>query len=145
MNRFLLFQSSDTSTMSIEVKSLSPYTTYQLRLIAQNVVGRCAPSSPTRGFTTLKEVPEVAPQNVTVIALNATALMISWLVSLNIECFSSYSETCLFKATTLKQTKKFLKTAGSLVQVESIAECFIGLLTCIRRTLVLKSKFWVLL
>ena len=85
MKRFHLFKSSDTSTMSIEVESLSPYTSYQLRLIAQNVVGRSVPSSPTRGFTTLKSVPEVAPQNVTVIALNATAFMISWLVSLKIE------------------------------------------------------------
>ena len=106
MKRFHLFQSSDTSTMSIELESLSPYTSYQLRLIAQNVVGRSAPSSPTRSFTTLKTVPEVAPQNVTVIALNATAFTLSWLVSLNIEYFSLYSETCLFKVTTLKQTKK---------------------------------------
>ena len=102
MKRFYLFQSSDTSTMSIEVESLSPYTTYQLRLIAQNVVGRSAPSSPSRGFTTLKTVPEVAPRNVTVVALNATAFKISWSVSLKIEGFSLYSETCLFKLTTLK-------------------------------------------
>ena len=88
MKRVHLFQSSDTSSMSIEVENLSPYTTYQFRLIAENTVGRSAPSSPTRGFTTLKTVPEVAPQNVTVIALNATAFMISWLVSLKIEGFS---------------------------------------------------------
>ena len=67
--------------MSIQVYNLSPYTTYQLRLIAENVVGRSAPSSPTRGFVTLKAVPEVAPRNVTAIASNATAFTISWLVS----------------------------------------------------------------
>ena len=68
--------------MSIQVENLSPYTTYQLRLIAVNAVGRSAPSSPTGGFKTLQAVPEVAPRNVTIIALNATAITISWLVSL---------------------------------------------------------------
>ena len=75
------FQSSDTSTMTVQVENLSPYTTYQLRLIAENDVGRSDPSSPTRGFMTLKAVPEIAPRNVTVTSLGSTALRVSWLVS----------------------------------------------------------------
>ena len=42
---------------------------------------------------------------------------------------------------------KVLKTGGSLVQVESIAECsiraFCNTLTCIKRISVLKTYFWV--
>ena len=81
MERFDTFQSSDTSTMAVQVENLSPYTTYQLRLIAENVVGRSDPSSPTRDFMTLKAVPGIAPRNVTVISVGATAFRVSWLVS----------------------------------------------------------------
>ena len=78
---FRIFQSSDTSTMTVQVENLSPYTTYQLRLIAENAYGRSDPSSPTRDFMTLKAIPEIAPRDVTVTSLGATALRVSWLVS----------------------------------------------------------------
>ena len=81
MERFDTFQSSVTSTMTVQVENLSPYTTYQLRLIAENVVGKSDPSSPTRGFMTLKAVPEIAPRDVTVTSVGATAFRVSWLVS----------------------------------------------------------------
>ena len=89
MERFDTFQTSDTSTMTVQVENLSPYTTYQLRLIAENDVGRSDPSSPTRDFMTLKTVPEIAPRNVAVISVGATAFRVSWLVSLAFCEFSS--------------------------------------------------------
>ena len=75
------FQSSDTSTMTVQVENLSPYTTYKLRLIAENAYGRSDPSSPTRDFMTLKAIPEIAPRDVTATSLGATALRVIWLVS----------------------------------------------------------------
>ena len=72
--------------MTINVENLSPYTTYQLRLIAENAVGRSDPSSSTRDFMTLKAVPEIAPRDVTVTSVSATAFRVSWLVSQAKEC-----------------------------------------------------------
>ena len=94
MKLFNAFQSSDTSTMTVQVENLSPYTTYQLRLIAENDVGRSDPSSPTRDFMTLKAVPEIAPRDVTVTSVSATAFRISWLVSPAIECSPFCLSSC---------------------------------------------------
>ncbi len=41
-------------TKSIEVLNLSPYMEYQLRLVANNVVGASEPSEPTRQFQTIQ-------------------------------------------------------------------------------------------
>ena len=94
MKFFNAFQSSDTSTMTVQVENLSPYTTYQLRLIAENDVGRSDPSSPTRDFMTLKAVPEIAPRDVTVTIVSATAFRVSWLVSRAIQCSPFCLSSC---------------------------------------------------
>ena len=77
----LVFQISDPSARSIQVQNLWPYTTYHLRLIAENIVGRSSASVPTRPFQTLQDAPAVLPGNVTARALNATALIVSWKVT----------------------------------------------------------------
>ena len=67
---------------SIQVDNLRPYTRYRLRIIAENIVGRSNASLPTRSFQTQQAAPGVPPGSVTVRALNATALRVSWTVSL---------------------------------------------------------------
>ena len=64
------------------MENLRPYTRYRLRLIAVNIVGRSKPSLPTREFKTLQAAPSVPPGNVTVRAVNATALRVSWMVNI---------------------------------------------------------------
>ncbi|XP_053386774.1 protein sidekick-1-like isoform X2 [Mercenaria mercenaria] len=68
----------DPSARSLQVVNLKPYTFYKLRIIAENVFGQSRPSEPTRLFQTLQDAPITPPVNVTVIALNATALRVSW-------------------------------------------------------------------
>ena len=80
--------------MTVQVENLSPYTAYQLRLIAENDVGRSDPSSPTRDFMTLKAVPEIAPRDVTVTLVSATAFRVSWLVSRAIQCSPFCLRSC---------------------------------------------------
>ena len=63
------------------MENLRPYTKYRLRIIAVNIVGRSNASLPSREFQTLQAAPGVPPGSVTVRALNATALRVSWTVS----------------------------------------------------------------
>lgn len=77
-------QVSKPDARSLEVQNLKPYTYYRLRIIAENVKGRSNASEPTRQFQTLQDTPEAPPGNLTVRALNATALRVSWTVSLEV-------------------------------------------------------------
>ena len=76
-----IFTISDPHAREIWVQNLQPFTKYQLKVIAENIVGQSAPSEPTREFETLQAPPGVPPGNVTVRPLNATAFRISWTVS----------------------------------------------------------------
>jgi protein sidekick len=73
-------QKNNPSARSLQVENLKPYTHYKLRITAENIVGRSGPSEPTRLFQTTQDVPGAPPGNVTVRALNATALRVSWTV-----------------------------------------------------------------
>ncbi|XP_070184420.1 protein sidekick-2-like [Littorina saxatilis] len=73
-----IYTISDPNAREIWVQNLKPFTKYQLKIIAENVVGQSAPSEPTRPFETLQAPPGVPPGNVTVRPLNATAFRISW-------------------------------------------------------------------
>ena len=64
---------------SIIVKNLTPYMEYQLRLIANNVVGPSEASEPSREFQTIQAPPSHAPQNVTIRAMSATELRVRWI------------------------------------------------------------------
>ena len=81
-----IFTISDPQAREIWVQNLKPYTRYQLKVIAENIVGQSAPSEPTREFETLQAPPGVPPGSVTVRALNATAFRISWTVSFEKNC-----------------------------------------------------------
>lgn len=73
-----IFTFPDPAAREIWVQNLKPYTKYKLRVIAKNIVGESGPSEPTREFETLQAAPGEPPGSVTVRALNATALRVSW-------------------------------------------------------------------
>ncbi|KAH3866758.1 hypothetical protein DPMN_030000 [Dreissena polymorpha] len=83
----LTFQIHDPDARSLQVTNLKPYTYYQLRIIAVNIVGRSQPSNASRQFQTMQAAPNIPPGNLTVRTLNATALRISWTVGAFILCF----------------------------------------------------------
>ncbi|KFD51708.1 hypothetical protein M513_07404, partial [Trichuris suis] len=58
-----VFNVSAPRAKAITVIGLRPHTNYTLRLIAENVVGRSAPSAPSTMFETLQDVPEFAPSD----------------------------------------------------------------------------------
>ncbi|XP_041363510.1 protein sidekick-like isoform X2 [Gigantopelta aegis] len=73
-----IYNISSPNARAINVLNLKPYTKYRLRIIAENIVGRSNSSAPTREFETKQDAPSKPPGNVTVRALNSTALRISW-------------------------------------------------------------------
>ena len=76
-----MYNISSPNARAISVLNLKPYTKYRLRIIAENIVGQSNASAPTRQFETKQDEPSKPPGNVTVRALNSTALRISWTVS----------------------------------------------------------------
>lgn len=76
-----IYSTSDPDASAITVYGLRPYTAYRLRLIAENIAGQSVPSAPTAWFDTLKTVPTTAPGDLTVRALNESALVVRWMVS----------------------------------------------------------------
>ena len=76
-----VFEISDPDARTIVVPTLRPFTMYRLRLAAVNIVGPSNYSLPSRQFQTTQAPPNVPPDNVTVRAINSTALRISWAVS----------------------------------------------------------------
>ncbi|XP_048761303.2 protein sidekick-2-like isoform X2 [Ostrea edulis] len=73
-----IYRVSAPEATSITVHNLSPYTQYRMRIIAVNIVAPSEPSEPTRQFQTSQDSPNVPPGEVTLRAVNATALRISW-------------------------------------------------------------------
>ncbi|KAL5018087.1 hypothetical protein ScPMuIL_003809 [Solemya velum] len=73
-----IFEISDPDATSIIVENLHPFTNYRLRIIAVNVVGPSEPSKVTRVFQTMQDIPENPPGSLTVRAVDATSLRISW-------------------------------------------------------------------
>lgn len=76
-----IYSVSNPTANEIWVQNLKPYTGYQLKVIAENIVGRSDPSQPSQRFETLQAAPAVPPGNVTVRAINSTGFRISWTVS----------------------------------------------------------------
>lgn len=74
-----IFEAVDPDAKAIQVQNLTPYMTYKLRLIANNVVGASVASEPTREFQTIQAPPRHAPQNVTIRAMSATELRVRWI------------------------------------------------------------------
>ncbi|KAF2352237.1 Immunoglobulin I-set [Trinorchestia longiramus] len=74
-----LYNTSAPTATTLSVPHLVPFTTYQLRLIARNVVGDSPPSPPSPQFQTLQAAPAHPPSNVTVRAVSATELRVRWI------------------------------------------------------------------
>ena len=77
----LVFNTSAPDATTLVVPNLVPFTTYQVRLVARNVVGASQPSAPSPQFQTLQAAPAHSPSNVTVRAVSATELRVRWIVS----------------------------------------------------------------
>ncbi|KAJ8305579.1 hypothetical protein KUTeg_016124 [Tegillarca granosa] len=73
-----IYRLSKPTARDFTVHNLKPYTQYALRIIAVNIVGPSNPSLPSERFQTLQAPPNVPPDNVTVRAVNSTALRVSW-------------------------------------------------------------------
>ncbi|CAG2244562.1 SDK [Mytilus edulis] len=73
-----VYEISDPDARTILVPNLRPFTMYRLRITAVNIVGPGNYSAPSRQFQTAQAPPNVPPDNVTVRAINSTALRISW-------------------------------------------------------------------
>lgn len=76
-----IYEISAPDAQSIIVKTLVPFTTYRLRIIANNVVGTSPPSAPCKEFQTIQAPPLNPPNNVTVRAVSANDLRVRWIVS----------------------------------------------------------------
>ncbi|KAK6013259.1 fibronectin type III domain protein [Ostertagia ostertagi] len=63
---------------SITVTGLRPFTRYQMRLIAENVRGRGAPSEPSIAFETKQTNPETPASRLFAEPLSSTSLSLSW-------------------------------------------------------------------
>ncbi|XP_076649088.1 tyrosine-protein phosphatase Lar isoform X4 [Halictus rubicundus] len=68
---------SGITTMYYNVRALSPYTEYELYVIAVNVIGRGPPSAPVT-VTTGETTPGTAPRKVQIRPLSSTTMLIQW-------------------------------------------------------------------
>ncbi|XP_058175853.1 protein sidekick [Anopheles ziemanni] len=76
---FVVHELHDPDASTVTVLGLTPFTSYRLRIIACNVVGRSEPSEPTKDFQTIQAPPKHPPFNVTVRAMSATELRVRWI------------------------------------------------------------------
>ncbi|WKY08323.1 hypothetical protein Q1695_007667 [Nippostrongylus brasiliensis] len=74
----IIYNVSAPKARSITVNGLRPYTRYQLRLIAENVRGRGAPSEPSIAFETKQTNPETPASRLFAEPLSSTSLSLSW-------------------------------------------------------------------
>jgi len=74
-----IFEVKDPEASTIHVKNLIPYMEYNLRLVANNVVGASKPSEESKKFQTIQAQPAHPPQNVTIRALEFTKLNVRWI------------------------------------------------------------------
>jgi protein sidekick len=77
----IIYQENAPNARELTVKNMIPYTYYRLRMRAVNIIGKSPPSRPTNLFQTIQATPSVAPGNVTVRAVNETAIRVRWTVS----------------------------------------------------------------
>uniref|UniRef100_A0A7I4YSC4 Basement membrane-specific heparan sulfate proteoglycan core protein n=1 Tax=Haemonchus contortus TaxID=6289 RepID=A0A7I4YSC4_HAECO len=74
----VVYNVSAPKARSITVRGLRPYTRYQMRLIAENVIGRGAPSEPSIAFETKQTSPETPASRLFAEPLSSTSLSLSW-------------------------------------------------------------------
>ncbi|CAG5132926.1 unnamed protein product, partial [Candidula unifasciata] len=74
-----IYNISDPTADQITVYSLHPYTSYRLRIIAQNIVGNSVPSEACNLFQTKQAAPGMPPQDITPRANSSTSIRIRWM------------------------------------------------------------------
>ncbi|XP_055334762.1 protein sidekick-like [Paramacrobiotus metropolitanus] len=74
----LLEVTENTSNPMVQLEKLGPSVEYRIRLSVDNVVGQSAPSRPSDWFQTLADSPSNPPGNLTLRAINATAIRARW-------------------------------------------------------------------
>ncbi|PIO76588.1 fibronectin type III domain protein [Teladorsagia circumcincta] len=74
----VIYNVSAPKARSITVTGLRPFTRYQMRLIAENVRGRGAPSEPSIAFETKQTNPETPASRLFAEPLSSTSLSLSW-------------------------------------------------------------------
>ncbi|GMR45684.1 hypothetical protein PMAYCL1PPCAC_15879 [Pristionchus mayeri] len=73
-----VFNTSAPKARALTVTGLRPHTTYQLRLIAENVKGRGAPSEATKMFKTSPAPPDAPSPKLWAEPNSATSITLSW-------------------------------------------------------------------
>ncbi|XP_052213906.1 tyrosine-protein phosphatase 99A-like isoform X2 [Dreissena polymorpha] len=68
----------NSNTTSIVVRELTPFTYYQIHVIAKNALGNSAPSQPSSIFMTTSEAPGQAPQNFRASSPTSNTIQLSW-------------------------------------------------------------------
>lgn len=78
---------SDLDQRWTQLTSLLPFTSYEMRLLAENGVGRSKPSEPVM-VSTKEEVPEGPPTHIYATSNSSQSLYVTWKVSKPWLCFS---------------------------------------------------------
>ncbi|KAK8382212.1 hypothetical protein O3P69_015266 [Scylla paramamosain] len=74
-----IYEVSAPDATTVTVQNLIPYSNYQLRIIANNIVGPSSPSEPSPDFQTLQAQPAHPPSNMTVRAMSSSLLRVRWI------------------------------------------------------------------
>ena len=73
-------QRSLQNELSAEIQTLAPFSTYDIRMYAENRIGMSNPSTPTIRIKTKEEAPEGPPTSIVAISNSSQSLVITWKV-----------------------------------------------------------------
>ena len=73
-------QRSLQNELSAEIQTLAPFSTYDIRMYAENRIGMSNPSTPTIRMKTKEEAPEGPPTSIVAISNSSQSLVITWKV-----------------------------------------------------------------
>ena len=73
-------QRSLQNELSAEIQTLGPFSTYDIRMYAENRIGMSNPSTPTIRIKTKEEAPEGPPTSIVAISNSSQSLVITWKV-----------------------------------------------------------------
>ena len=70
----------EQNELSAEIQTLAPFSTYDIRMYAENRIGMSNPSTPTIRIKTKEEAPEGPPTSIVAISNSSQSLVITWKV-----------------------------------------------------------------
>ena len=70
----------EQNELSAEIQTLAPFSTYDMRMYAENRIGMSNPSTPTIRIRTKEEAPEGPPTSIVAISNSSQSLVITWKV-----------------------------------------------------------------